>query len=577
MPPRHQTWTRFIPLLVVTLSHSVTHSSALPTEFRLFPNGINLGNILESLQHALVGSSAQANVTASSEPANAAMALTSINEFDEPSLTEYPNGGVGIIYSVGKPTPLVVTDPSSSSLLQEAVSEDNPSLTNADQAQPTSSADLFRSTADVTSLTDAVVAAYYADWAVDQLAPENVDFTRFNWIDFAFAIPNEKFELEFTQSNSEDVLRRLVSSAHGQGRKVKLSIGGWTGSRFFSRGVRTIPARSTFVKSILHTYEKFELDGIDIDWEYPNGDGAGNEKSSKDTANFLKFLQLLRKLLPNEATLTAAVALTPFAGSDGQPLSDVREFASVLDWVVIMNYDVWGSSSSPGPNAPLSDGCGRSRMPFANAQGGIQKWVDAGMPHQKIVLGVPSYGVISRSGAQRLESRDKDKPSVDVDDDQESRDGIRYRDNRRGISAGEEDAPLSLSVGITMGMLARNQPDGQTSRGKRGEVANADGGDDQGQIGFHSLVRQGLLVRNNGGDYEAAGGFERRWDTCSSTPWLRGEAGGQIVSYDDPVSMRLKGELVNRMGLLGINMFAAHGDDGWALVDGARRGMGVGM
>jgi hypothetical protein len=31
---------------------------------------------------------------------------------------------------------------------------------------------------------EGVIAAYYADWAASQLAPEDVDFTRFNWIDF---------------------------------------------------------------------------------------------------------------------------------------------------------------------------------------------------------------------------------------------------------------------------------------------------------------------------------------------------------------------------------------------------------
>lgn len=47
------------------------------------------------------------------------------------------------------------------------------------------------------------------------------------------------------------------------------------------------------------------------------------------------------------------------------------------------------------------------------------------------------------------------------------------------------------------------------------------------------------------------------------------------MTYDDPESMRLKGEMGRQAGILGVNMFAAHGDDGWALVDGARRGLGI--
>jgi hypothetical protein len=92
----------------------------------------------------------------------------------------------------------------------------------------------------------------------------------------------------------------------------------------------------------LSAYTRFNLDGIDIDWEYPNGTGAGNEKSSNDSANFLKFLKLLRNQLPVEARITAATQDFPFAGKDGQPLSDVSDFAGVLDWILVMNYDVWG-------------------------------------------------------------------------------------------------------------------------------------------------------------------------------------------------------------------------------------------
>jgi chitinase len=49
------------------------------------------------------------------------------------------------------------------------------------------------------------------------------------------------------------------------------------------------------------------------------------------------------------------------------------------------------------------------------------------------------------------------------------------------------------------------------------ELKTEEGGSDAGQIQFNQLVKQGALVRNNGGGYDGAGGFERRWDSCSST------------------------------------------------------------
>src|SRR5258706_9204834 len=46
----------------------------------------------------------------------------------------------------------------------------------------------------------------------------------------AFAIPDANFDLVFTRPDSQDLLRRLSSAAHGRKTNVKLSIGGWTGS-----------------------------------------------------------------------------------------------------------------------------------------------------------------------------------------------------------------------------------------------------------------------------------------------------------------------------------------------------------
>lgn len=113
--------------------------------------------------------------------------------------------------------------------------------------------------------------------------------------------------------------------------------------RHFSSAVSTNQSRSVFVGNILTVYKAFNLDGIDIDWEYPGRQGEGdNEVNSNDSANFLSFLQLLRYTLPPCAVITAATLTTTFSGPDGQPMSDVSEFSKVLDWILLMNYDVWG-------------------------------------------------------------------------------------------------------------------------------------------------------------------------------------------------------------------------------------------
>jgi hypothetical protein len=67
-------------------------------------------------------------------------------------------------------------------------------------------------------------------------------------------------------------------------------------------------------------------------WEYPGKPGIGcNIVSPNDSANFLSFLQTLRANGAQNLTVSAAVSITPFIGSDGNPMSDVSAFAEVLD------------------------------------------------------------------------------------------------------------------------------------------------------------------------------------------------------------------------------------------------------
>ncbi|KAJ6515764.1 glycoside hydrolase [Mycena sanguinolenta] len=356
--------------------------------------------------------------------------------------------------------------------------------------------------------------AYYPDWAGPDSPPEKIDFTRFDWIDFAFALPTEAFDLTWDNPDAAPrLLERLVTAAHSKGKKVKLSVGGWTGSKYFSSAVATDQARKTFVENIYNLYNQFNIDGIDIDWEYPGYEGqAGNEVSEWDSANFLTFLKLLRDWLPGDAVISAAALTTPFHGPDGEPMSDVWEFSQVLDWTLLMNYDVWGASSNPGPNAPLVDACHNSTQPDASAAAAIQAWTTAGFPASQLVLGVPAYGYVSKSTATRLRTRQGQGPSIKL-------------------------------------------------------------ASDGGQIQFRDLVAQGALVRNTDGSFTGDGGFTRDYDECSSTPFLRSPSSGQIVAYDDPQSLALKATLAKQKGLLGVNMFDWTGDtDDGDLVNGIMQG-----
>ena len=109
-----------------------------------------------------------------------------------------------------------------------------------------------------------------------------------------------------------------------------------------------------------------------ISWEYPGRPGADcNTQSEADSDNFLLFLQELRSTEPS-LILSADAGDVPFAGKGQVPLTDVSKFSEVLDFLTIMNYDIWGNSDAvAGPNSPLDDSCAPSDKQHGSAMSAV--------------------------------------------------------------------------------------------------------------------------------------------------------------------------------------------------------------
>ncbi|KAL4260222.1 glycosyl hydrolase 18 family protein [Pleurotus pulmonarius] len=430
------------------------------------------------------------------------------------------------------PTAVTSTSSASSSSVASSSTASHVETTSSAPVSATSSVPSPSLTALDQPVETPMVMGYYPDWVGDSYPPEQVDFFKYDWIDFAFVEPGSDQKLHWDDDErSPQLLKRLTTAAHEKGSKVKLSIGGWAGSRFFSSAVSTEETRQRFVDAIVELYLLVRLDGIDIDWEYPaKGGETGNEVSAIDSANFLAFLRLLRKALPADAKISAATQSFPFATPEGLPMTNVTEFAAELDWITLMNYDVWGASAdNPGPNAPFFNSCGNSTQPEASALAGFTAWTAAGFPASKIVLGVPSYGYISRSNAQTLRQRSQHE---------------RKRHSSRRVQ-GSREVARDDGLGVV-------------------HVVSGDGGD---QVQFRDMVKQGALVQSGPTSgivipiFVGGGGFVRQWDQCSQTPFLVSAQGqGQVISYDDPHSLKMKSEFVKQTGMLGVNMFDIHGD-----------------
>ncbi|KAH8107690.1 chitinase [Cristinia sonorae] len=389
---------------------------------------------------------------------------------------------------------------------------------------------------------DMVSAAWYAGWHSQNFTLANVTWEKYTHMTYSFAITTPDVTKLSLDGSAPEVLPQFVETAQKNGVKALVSVGGWTGSLYFSSNVGSAANRTAFVKTITDFASQYKLDGIDFDWEYPGNQGIGcNVISPDDTTNFLSFLQELRKdPVGKKLLLTAATSITPWKGADGNPVSDVSGFANVLDYVAIMNYDINGAwSSTVAANAPLNDTCAPAANQAGSAVSAIAAWEKAGMPAHQIVLGVPSYG--------------------------------------HSFHVAVEDAFHCDDNGDDNGILA-SFPKFDVSKQPLGDAWSDAAGTDVcgnavgpgGNYDFWGLIEGGFLNKNG----TVADDIIYRYDECSQTPYVYNEDSEIMVAFDDATSFAAKGNFIKTNNLRGFAMWEAGGDSEDILLDSIRKAAG---
>jgi chitinase len=120
--------------------------------------------------------------------------------------------------------------------------------------------------------------------------------------------------------------------------KLLLSVGGW-GHGGFSPMASTFENRQKFADSALSAMETLNLDGIDIDWEYPCIGWANIESSPDDKVNFTLMLNQLRETL-NSRYKSPLLTIAVGAGKYFTDSTEMDKIAPILDYVSLMTYDM---------------------------------------------------------------------------------------------------------------------------------------------------------------------------------------------------------------------------------------------
>ena len=178
---------------------------------------------------------------------------------------------------------------------------------------------------------------------------------------------------------------------------ILISIGGYNGSGRFSDIAADQDARTRFVASCIALMQSFNLDGIDVDWEYPVAGGlAGNSRRPDDKQNFTALMTEFRRQLDRQGQSAGKAYLLSLAAPAGPgeiPHFDLLQLSSLVDWITLMAYDFTTSSSRiTNFNAPLYPVLAGPGNPLDNVDSAVQTYLALGVPAVKCVLGVPFYG-----------------------------------------------------------------------------------------------------------------------------------------------------------------------------------------
>lgn len=226
-----------------------------------------------------------------------------------------------------------------------------------------------------TDTTSPVVVAYVTSWSRDLPDPSLMTH-----INYAFGHVAPTFDA--VTVDNEARLKTLVGLRERNPRlKVVLSVGGW-GSGNFSEMAADSTNRRRFAADCLIKVKALDLDGIDIDWEYPTeGAGAGISSSPADTDNFTLLMRDLRAALGPDRTLTLATVWN----------ASYIDFPSIMPYVDFVNIMAYDMSPAAGghPHNPLYASLSAGNH---TADSAFRAHLNAGVPPSKLVLGLPFYG-----------------------------------------------------------------------------------------------------------------------------------------------------------------------------------------
>lgn len=227
------------------------------------------------------------------------------------------------------------------------------------------------------------VLAYYSG-NISEI--NNYDVTKLTHIIYSFC--HLKGNEIYLGSAQIPIVKKLVSLKQKNARlKIQLALGGWGGCKTCSEVFSTKQGRDAFSASTKKLLDELEVDGIDLDWEYPAVQGPeGHQFLPEDKPNFTELVRSLRNTLgPKKEISFAAGAFPVFL----EQAIEWEKVMPIVDRVHLMSYDLVNrNDDSTGHHTPLYS----TPNQIASADYSVRYIRGLGIPADKLVIGMAFYG-----------------------------------------------------------------------------------------------------------------------------------------------------------------------------------------
>lgn len=366
--------------------------------------------------------------------------------------------------------------------------------------------------------------------------------------------------------------------------KTAFSIGGWTMSGQFSSVMADATKRKNFIDYAIRFANKFDFDGIDIDWEFPVVGGNtsaslpgvpyadANIGAATDAANFTTMIKELNQAIAAKGAETARtrtksgrieISVAVGLGPKSIDAINYRDFIDYVDTINLMAYDFNGPwTNIVSHNAPLYDSNGQAG---SKAVGGFDQ---SEWNNHDALLNI--LWNLKNQGGQTLKAQGE----LGTGRFHKGDNGSTLQATREALLTDPTLAAYRKKMVLGLAFYGRLWASGTTSvpagnltspwfTGSAGSIGSLENGVVDGKDVIYARDGQTARIKANGREsnwppLNAINASDFHWDPKACTSLIT--TSNHIISFDDEDAIFHKAKYVKDKGLGGVMVWEVDGD-----------------